>query len=82
MGTLIRIGAWRVMIYTRDHTPAHVHLVGPEGRAKIALNCPYGPVIPIDVRGIDAGTLKRARSQIEDERASLCEDWRLKHGTY
>ena len=50
MGTLLRVGNWRVMIYTLDHAPAHVHLVGPEGRAKIALNCPKGPTVPIDCR--------------------------------
>jgi uncharacterized protein YjlB len=82
MGTRIRIGTWRVMIYTHDHAPAHVHLVGPHGRAKIALNCPEGPVVLIDSRGIDAGTLKRALGQIEQELSALCEDWRLMHGTY
>jgi hypothetical protein len=82
MGTLIRIGTWRVMIYTRDHAPAHVHLVGVNGRAKIALNCPGGPVVLIESRGIDAGTLKRALGQIEQEVSALCEDWSLMHGTY
>ena len=69
------------MIYTHDHAPAHVHLVGPDGRAKIALNCPSGPVVLVDARGIDEGTLRRALTQIEQALSALCENWRLAHGT-
>lgn len=82
MGTVLRIGGWRVMIYTLDHAPAHVHLVGPEGRAKIALNCPAGPAIPINIRGIDAATVKSALVVIEKELAVLCRTWRSMHGDY
>ena len=60
MGTIFRIGNWRVMIYTDDHAPSHIHLVGPDGRAKIALNCPEGPAIPIEARGISSAVLKIA----------------------
>jgi hypothetical protein len=82
MGTLLRIDGWRVMIYSLDHPPAHVHLVSPDGRAKIALNCPDGPVVPIEARGIDAGTLKRTLRLIENERLALCHAWRDIHGAY
>lgn len=82
MGTLFRIGSWRIMIYTHDHAPSHVHLVGPDGRAKIALNCPDGPLALIDSRGIDAGTLKNALDQIQAELVALCREWRSIHGTY
>jgi hypothetical protein len=82
MGTLLRIGPWRVMIYTHDHAPSHVHLVGPEGRAKIALNCPNGPVVLVESWGIETGMLKRALCQIEQELIVLCADWKTVHGTY
>ena len=82
MGTVLRIGGWRVMIYTLDHAPAHVHFVGPEGRAKIVLNCPDGPVLPIDVRGFDTATLKKALHIVEQELSKLCQAWRSIHGTY
>ena len=82
MGTILRIGSWRVMIYTLDHAPAHVHLVGPEGRAKIALNCPTGPGLPISIRGIDAATVKGAVNVIERELMELCQIWRSMHGDY
>jgi hypothetical protein len=46
MGTVLRIGVWRVMICTQDHRPSHVHVVSGAGRAKILLNCPDGPAVP------------------------------------
>lgn len=82
MGTLLRIGAWRVMIYTLDHAPAHVHLVGPKGRAKIALNCPDGPALPIDVRGIDSAELKEIVRTVQQRLPELCLAWRMTHGSY
>jgi len=82
MPTLLRIDHWRVMIYSLDHPPAHVHIVGPEGRARIALNCPNGPAIPIDAHGIAAATLKRIVIAIEAEIAGLCEEWRRIHGSH
>ncbi|WP_126447342.1 DUF4160 domain-containing protein [Sterolibacteriaceae bacterium J5B] len=29
MGTLLRIAGWRIMMYSLDHPPPHVHVVGP-----------------------------------------------------
>jgi hypothetical protein len=81
MGTHLLIDGWRVMIYSRDHAPAHVHLVSPNGRAKIALNCPEGPAVPIEARGIDAGTLKRTLRLIENELSALCRARKDIHGT-
>lgn len=80
MGTLLRLGPWRVMIYTNDHGPSHVHVVGPDGRAKIALNCPRGPVTPLDIRGIDGGTVRRIVVLIERDLEVLCATWENIHG--
>lgn len=70
------------MIYTLDHGPAHVHLVGPEGRAKVALQCPDGPVVPIDSRGIDAYVLTRLLAILNDELPMLCKAWSTVHGNH
>jgi hypothetical protein len=70
------------MIYTLDHAPAHVHLVGTEGRAKVALNCPDGPALPIDVRGCDAPMLKKMLQDIGQALPMLCQAWRSMHGSY
>ncbi len=44
MPTVLRFDAYRVVIYTNDHCPAHVHVIGPQGRAIFELNGPKGPV--------------------------------------
>lgn len=80
MGTLLRIGAWMVMVYTHYHPPAHVHIVGREGRAKVLLNCPEGPPMPVDIRGIDGQTMQRLMKDIATELKSLCDGWERIHG--
>ena len=37
MPTILRFRGLRVMIYTHDHWPPHVHVIAPEAQAKIAL---------------------------------------------
>jgi hypothetical protein len=76
MGTVLRFGIWRVMIYTQDHRASHVHVVSGGGRAKVLLNCPDGPVVPEHARGMDAATLRRLLRGIEAARARLCNAWR------
>ena len=80
MGTLLRIGGWMVMVYTHDHPPAHVHIVGPNGRAKVLLNCPDGPPVPNDIRGIDKASMRRLIEAITAEVSRLCEGWERTHG--
>lgn len=73
------------MIYTLDHPPAHVHVVGPDGRAKIALNCQQGnPLpnpLPIVAHGMDAATLKKLVDAVAERQDGLCEAWRQMHGS-
>ncbi len=82
MGTLLRVGAWRIMVYTHDHRPAHVHAVSSGGRAKILLNCPDGPVVASDARGMDAKTLRQLLIEIENHRHFLCSSWSRQHGDF
>ena len=69
------------MIYSLDHGPAHVHLIGPDGRARIALNCPDGPPVPVDARGMDATRLHKALGLVADNLGLLCKEWSSIHGT-
>jgi len=43
MPTVGRIDGLRIVIWTNDHRPAHVHVIGPDGEAVFNLNCPDGP---------------------------------------
>lgn len=35
--TLLKIGNVRIVIYTKDHAPAHVHAIAPGAEAKIEI---------------------------------------------
>lgn len=64
MGTFLTIDGWRVMVYSRDRAPAHVHFISRDGRAKISMNFPGGSAVPVEAMGMDAGTLKRVLSKM------------------
>lgn len=64
MGTFLTIDGWRVMIYSRDRAPTHVHFVSQDGRAKVAMNFPGGLAVPVEAMGMDAGTLKCVLSKM------------------
>ena len=80
VGTILILDGWRVMIYTRDHGPAHVHLVSPEARIKVWLNCPSGPLEPYEARGVTKATLRRLLETLESNLNRLCSEWRKVHG--
>lgn len=80
MGTVLKIGNWIVIVYTHDHPPAHVHIIGPDGRAKVMLNCPDGPLLPTDIRNIDKQTMRRLMVTMQAEIRRLCEGWESMHG--
>lgn len=61
------------MIYPRDHGPPHVHIVGQNGRAKIALNCPDGSPLPIEAYGMDSRTLRQLLGIVAENIKMLCE---------
>ncbi|HEY2609796.1 MAG TPA: DUF4160 domain-containing protein [Reyranella sp.] len=42
MPTVLRIGGLRIMIYSSDHRPAHVHVIGGGGRGSIQPELPQG----------------------------------------
>ncbi|NDL61955.1 DUF4160 domain-containing protein [Enterobacteriales bacterium SAP-6] len=37
MPTIFRFKGWRVMIYTMDHLPPHVHVIGTNGQVVFVL---------------------------------------------
>lgn len=44
MPTILRLNGWRVCFYSNDHSPAHVHVIGPGRECVFDLNCIGGPV--------------------------------------
>jgi Domain of unknown function (DUF4160) len=78
MVTVHRAHGFRFVIFSNDHSPAHVHVLGQGGEAKIVLEGPEG--IRLDwVVGIRAGDLRRVMQEAEREQAQLIAMWRRIH---
>ena len=80
MATLFRVGRHRILVYTNDHSPAHVHAVGAGGYAKFAIGRSPDDVTLIDTDGISSRDLQRIASEIIDHHAECLAGWERYHG--
>jgi hypothetical protein len=72
----MRINNWLVMIYTADHLPAHVHVIGPGWTVIVNLR-------PVEVRQFRGCTERQAiaaRDSVAEHRLELMAKWRAIHG--
>jgi len=66
------------VIFSNDHSPAHVHVFGQGGEAKIMLEGPGG--IRLDwVAGLSRGDVRRLMQQTRRKRERLMAMWRTIH---
>lgn len=78
MVTVHRAYGFRFVIFSNDHSPAHVHVFGQGGEAKIVLEGPAG--IRLDwVAGISRGDVRRLMREVRREREQLIAIWRTIH---
>jgi hypothetical protein len=82
MPTVLRIGGRRVVIYTNDHRPAHVHVFGAGTQAIFWLACPDGPPSLRGSYGLTTAELNRIADALAAELAALCGAWEQIHGDY
>lgn len=68
------------MVYSMDHPPAHVHVLGAGCAARFELNCPDGPVRLMDQIGFQRAALSDVGRAIAERLADCCEMWRRIHG--
>ena len=79
MVTVHKAIGYRFVIFTNDHSPAHVHIVGNGGEAKVILDGPDG--LELDwSRGIGRGDLRRLMMEVQAERVRLIQAWEKMHG--
>lgn len=79
MVTIFRAHGLRVIIFTDDHEPAHVHVFG-DGQAKINLIGPGGDPALIWAEGMKANELRRAVQLVRDQQDAFLAKWREIHG--
>jgi hypothetical protein len=80
MLTILRFRGLRVMIYSYDHRPPHVHVIGPGAEARIALGEEGGRPWVITNDGLSRRHVVEALAEIERNRDFLIQRWREIHG--
>lgn len=80
MPTVLRFGAFRVVIYLNDHRPAHVHVRGRGSQAIFNLNCPAGPPELFAQRGLSSAEIGVIKRGLSANLQFLCEAWKDIHG--
>ena len=81
MPTLFRQDGFRVVIYTDDHEPPHVHVLKGETEVKIDLGSGTKPPTIVFSRGKQSDA-KQALALVIDRQTNLLEAWRTIHGTH
>lgn len=82
MATVLRINGLRVVIYSNDHRPAHVHVIGNDCEAVFNLNCPNGPPELRQNFGFSAAELTKIEAALTTNLAHLCAEWSRIHGNH
>ena len=82
MPTILRFGSYRVAVYTNDHRPAHVHVIGAGCEAVFHLHCPDGPPELREALGLTAQELNRIAARLQADLGMLCRTWRKTHGDF
>jgi Domain of unknown function (DUF4160) len=71
---------WRVVIFTNDHRPPHVHVIGAEEHARFALLCDLGQVQLMSTIGFSLRQLQLIADYLQANIAHLCNEWGRIHG--
>ena len=79
MVTVFRSHGLRVVIFTNDHEPAHVHVFG-DGQAKVNLIGADGEPELVWVDGMPRADVRRAMRIVTEQKDLLVKRWREIHG--
>ena len=78
MVTVLRAHGLRVVIFSNDHQPAHVHVFG-DGQAKInLLGADCGPEL-VWADAMSRGEVRRAMRMVTEQQAFLLARWKEIH---
>ena len=78
MVTVGRAFGYRFVIYSNDHGPPHVHVVGNGGEARILLG--HDDVTLDEVWGIGRNDMRKLLEEARLHRADFLKAWRDVHG--
>jgi Domain of unknown function (DUF4160) len=79
MVTVYRAHGFRIVIFTDDHEPAHVHVFG-DGELKVNLLGPDDKPQLIWAEAMKRNDIRRAMTIVGEQHKLLLERWREIHG--
>lgn len=79
MITVLRAKGFRIVIFTDDHEPAHVHVFG-DGEAKINLTGAGGRAELIWTVGMSRADIRKCIRLVGENREALLQRWNDIHG--
>ena len=79
MVTIYRAHGLRIVIFSDDHEPAHVHVFG-DGHAKINLLGANGQPELVWAEGMKRNEVRRAMEIVTEQQAVFLARWRKIHG--
>ncbi len=79
MVTIYRAHGLRIVIFTDDHEPAHVHVFG-DGHAKVKLIGPDGGPELVWAEGMKRNEVRRVMDVVIEEQAAFLARWTSMHG--
>lgn len=68
------------MIYTNDHRPPHVHVLGSQEHARFEPLCEQGRVRLMSSVGFSLSQIQPIGAYLVEHLAHLCNEWRKIHG--
>ena len=80
MPTILKFDGFRVVIYSNDHGPEPVHVIGSDCEAVFLLNCPKGPPTLRESFEFKARSLRNVAAKLNEELQALCSAWENIHG--
>ncbi len=75
-----RAHGFRFVIYTLDHEPAHVHIIGAEGHAKVNLFGPGGQPELVSSIGMKRSDVRKLFAEVVERRDAFLMEWERIHG--
>ncbi len=75
-----RARGFRFVIYTLDHEPAHVHIIGAEGHAKVNLLGAGGQPELVSSIGMKRSDIRKLFAEVVERRDAFLMEWERIHG--
>ena len=79
MSTVYEFAGLRVVIYTNDHAPAHVHVMGNGGGRCLQFECAAGLVAMRGSLGFSKHEISRIENELNHYRDMLIAAWEQIH---